>query len=202
MTKSRRQAIIVLGMHRSGTSALAGALGILGMRLPSHLMPPTTDNPKGYFESEQIFAIHERLLAAAGTNWFGIEGLSADWIHSAQASAFVDELVAAVRQEYGNAATFVVKDPRICRLMPLWRQVLDKVGAQARFAIPLRNPLEVAQSLEKLHGLSLAHGCLLWLCNILDAERETRGLRRVFVHYHDLLSDPARVAHFIASQLT
>ncbi len=202
MTKSRRQAIIVLGMHRSGTSALAGTLGLLGMRLPSRLMPPTIDNPKGYFESVQIYEIHERLLAAAGTNWFGIESLPADWFHSAEASAFVDELVAAVRQDYGDAATFVVKDPRMCRLMPLWRQVLDKVSAQARFAIPLRNPLEVARSLEKRDGLPLAHGCLLWLCHVLDAERETRGSRRVFFHYHDLLSDPARMAARIASQLT
>src|ERR1019366_6499945 len=62
--------------------------------------------------------------------------------------------------------------------------------------------LEVAQSLEKRDGLPLAHGCLLWLRHVLDAERETRGSRRVFVHYHDLLSDPARVASLIASQLT
>lgn len=87
MRETKRRAIIVLGMHRGGTSALTGALGMLGMRLPDSLMPPTTDNPKGYFESVQIYAIHERLLAAAGTSWSGIEGLPADWFHSAQASA-------------------------------------------------------------------------------------------------------------------
>jgi hypothetical protein len=202
MNKTTRQAIIVLGMHRSGTSALAGALGMLGIRLPDSLMPPTTENPKGYFESKQIFAIHERLLAAAGTSWSGIGNLPADWFDSAQTSAFVDELVAAVRQDYGDAATFVVKDPRICRLMPLWRKVLAEVGAQPRFAIPIRNPLEVARSLEKRDGFPLAHGRLLWLRHMLEAERETRGSRRVFVHYHDLLSDPARMAERIASQLT
>jgi glycosyltransferase involved in cell wall biosynthesis len=202
MVKALRQAIIVLGMHRSGTSALAGALGILGMRLPPDLLPPMIDNPKGYFESKQIVAIHDRLLKAAGASWFSIESLPEDWFKTAAASAFVDELVAALRQDFGDAGTFVVKDPRMCRLVPLWRRVLGKVGAQARFAIALRNPLEVARSLEKRNDLPLAHGCLLWLRHVLEAERETRGSRRVFVHYHDLLSDPARMAERVASQLT
>lgn len=201
MTDKTRQAIIVLGMHRSGTSALAGALVTLGMRQPTRFKLPTIDNPKGYFESEHIFEIHERLLAAAGTSWSRIESLSQDWIQSAQASAFVDELAAAVRQEYADAATFVVKDPRMCRLMPLWRKVLAKVDAQPRFVIPLRSPLEVARSLEKRDGLPLAHGCLLWLRHMLDAEHETRDSRRVFVQYQDLLSDPVRVAVCAAATL-
>jgi glycosyltransferase involved in cell wall biosynthesis len=202
MAKAIRQAIIVLGMHRSGTSALAGALGMLGMRLPTVLLPTTADNPKGYFESGRIVAIHDRLLVAAGTNWSGVESLTEDWFRTAEASAFVDELVAAVRQDFGDAATFVVKDPRMCRLMPLWRRVLDQVGAQGRYAIPLRNPLEVARSLEKRDGLPLAQGCLLWLRNMLDAERETRGSPRVFVHYQDLLADPVQISTLVAFQLT
>jgi hypothetical protein len=125
MTKKTRQAILVLGMHRSGTSALAGALGLLGARLPARQMPPHVDNPKGYFESAHIVAIHERLLAAAGTSWFGLDRISDEWFHSAQATSFVDELVAAVREEFDDAALFVVKDPRMCRLMPIWREVLN-----------------------------------------------------------------------------
>ena len=46
----KRRAIIVLGMHRSGTSALAGVLGLLGARLPARQLPANFANPKGYFE--------------------------------------------------------------------------------------------------------------------------------------------------------
>jgi GT2 family glycosyltransferase/glycosyltransferase involved in cell wall biosynthesis len=199
--KAKRQAIIVLGMHRSGTSALAGALGMLGMALPARLMPAGPDNPKGFFEPNQIAAIHDRFFAAAGTNWFNLERIPEGSFHSAEAALFLDELVAAVRQDYTDAALFVVKDPRMCLLMPLWRNVLARIGAQGRFAITLRNPLEVAQSLEKRDGLSLAHGCLLWLRYVLEAERDTRGSPRVFVHYHNLLQIPVRTAAHVASQL-
>ena len=113
----------------------------------------------------------------------------------------MNELVTAVRHDYAGAAVFVVKDPRMCLLMPLWRNVLVRIGALGRFAITVRNPLEVAQSLEKRNGFSLAHGCLLWLRYVLEAERVTRGSPRVFVDYHDLLQNPVRTAAHVVSQL-
>lgn len=201
MIKKSRQAIIVLGMHRSGTSALAGALGLLGARLPARQLPPQPDNPKGYFESEQITHIHERLLAAAGTTWFAIDRIPDKWFGSEQAAPFVEELVAAVQAEFGDAALFVVKDPRMCRLMPLWRQVLSRVGAEPRFAIALRHPLEVAGSLQERDKLPVGYGCLLWLSHLIEAERETRGARRVFRSFDELLRDPAATAQSVMMQL-
>src|SRR4051794_9430892 len=121
--KMSRQAIIVLGMHRTGTSALAGALGLLGVRLPARLMPSAEDNPKGFFEPNQVVSIHERLLASIGSHWFSYGRIPEEWFASAEAAAFADELAEAVREDYGDAALFVVKDPRLCRLMPLWQEV-------------------------------------------------------------------------------
>lgn len=200
--KGRRRAIIVLGMHRSGTSALAGALGALGLALPKRLMPSNEkSNPKGHFEPNEIVAIHDRLLAAAGTHWSGIEPVSEEWLRGSAAAAFVDDLAAAVAEDYGDAPAFVLKDPRLCRLVPLWRQVLARVGAEPRFALIVRNPLEVARSLVARDGLPLAHGCLMWLRHVLDAERETRGSPRLFLHYPDLLADPAGTATRVARAL-
>jgi glycosyltransferase involved in cell wall biosynthesis len=201
MTKTARQAIIVLGMHRSGTSALAGALGLLGARLPVRQLPPQPDNPKGYSESEQITAIHERLLAAAGTSWFSLQRIPDEWFRSAQAASFADELVAAVREDYGDAPLFVVKDPRMCRLLPIWRSVLGRIDAQACFAIALRNPFEVARSLEKRDGFPLALSSLLWLQYVIEAERETRGQPRIFKSYDELLNDPVHTAEDVVAQL-
>ncbi|HEX5210184.1 MAG TPA: sulfotransferase [Pseudolabrys sp.] len=201
MAQQDRQAIIVLGMHRSGTSALAGTLAKLGVRLPARLLPENEYNPKGYFEPGQIVAIHDRLLAAAGLSWSSIAGLPKTWFGSDEARACAAELAEAVRQDYADAPLFVVKDPRMCRLMPLWRTVLDEVGAQARFVMPLRHPDEVARSLQRRDGLPLAQGYLLWLCHVLEAERETRNAPRVFVHFHDLLSDPMQTAEAVAVRL-
>lgn len=114
-------------------------------------------------------------MAAAGPSWSSIAGLPEIWYGSPAARAYATELAAAVREDYGDAALFVVKDPRMCRLMPLWRMVLDEVGAQARFVIPIHHPFEVARSLETRDGLPLVQGYLLWLCHVLAAKRAAHG---------------------------
>ena len=190
MNVRKRRAIIVLGMHRSGTSALAGVLGLLGAKLPARLLPASLDNPKGFFEPEHIVAVHERILAAAGTAWWGWEEIPQAWFLSEPCRAYVDELAEAVSEDYGTADLCVIKDPRMCRLMPLWYRVLERIEARPCFAIPLRNPVEVAKSLQHRDGLPLAHGCLLWLRHVLEAERQTRGHPRVFLRYPDLLAGP------------
>ena len=195
-----RQAILVLGMHRSD-SALAGTLGLLGARLPARQMPPHADNPKGYFESEKITAIHERMLAGAGSSWFALDQIPVEWFHSTQAASFVDEIVAAVYDDYDDAAVFVIKDPRMCRLVPIWREVLDRIGAQPSYVIALRSPVDVAHSLKRRDYLPLNYGCVLWLWHMLKAELETRGAPRVFENYDDLLGNSARSAAHIVAQL-
>jgi hypothetical protein len=57
-----REALLVLGMHRSGTSAVAGLLVRLGAQPPKTLMEGDADNRKGYWESTALCAFHERLL--------------------------------------------------------------------------------------------------------------------------------------------
>src|ERR1700731_2068994 len=127
MSSSRRVCILVLGMHRSGTSALAGALGAMGGQLPKRAAGPRIDNPNGFFEPIEIILTHDRLLAAAGTSWSDFDAIPSEWFGSQEAERFADELEAALRIDYADAPLFVVKDPRICRLVPLWRQVLARV---------------------------------------------------------------------------
>jgi len=175
-------------------------LNLLGAALPKHVMDARPSNEKGHWEPERLVNLHDELLAEAGTRWDDINGFPATFDRERLAH-YKAEIIRILAEEYGDAARFVVKDPRMCRFMPLWREVLEQIGVQAHFVIPLRNPLEVAGSLEKRNGFSLAHGCLLWLRNLLDAEFGTRGMRRSFVHYHDLLNDPIRLVKDLASSL-
>lgn len=202
ITKAKRRAIIVLGMHRSGASALAKALGLLGIRQMGQVEPADMSNPKGHFESAKIINIHDRALAAAGTKWSSFDALPDNWFRSVEAVGFADELVAALQRDYEDVAIFVIKDPRMCRLMPLWRTALNKVGAHSTFVIPFRHPIEVARSLERRNDFPLAEGCLLWLRHLLEAERETRGTQRIFLRYRDLLDDSAGIAKRITSHLS
>ena len=201
MSRSKRQAVIVLGMHRSGTSALAGVLSLMGAQLPARLMPAGPGNPKGYFEPGHIVTIHDRILAAAGTWWAGWERISDTWLRSAECESFVDELTAAVVEDYGTSELLMVKDPRMCRLMPLWFRVLERIDAQASFVLAFRNPVEVARSVQRREGLPLPHGCVAWLRCVLEAEHQTRGHPRAFLSYGDLLADPRAAIERVVAAL-
>lgn len=199
-TAADREFIMVLGVHRSGTSALTRVLNLLGAKLPKHIMAAGPSNEKGHWEPERLVDLHDELLAEAGTRWDDLNRFPTT-IAPERLAYYKAEIVRILVEEYGDTALSVVKDPRMSRMIPLWLEVLDAMGAQARFVISLRHPLEVARSLEKRNGLSLAHGCLLWLHDLLYVEHDSRSARRIFVHYHDLLHDPIRTAKRVASHI-
>ncbi len=179
-------ALVVLGMHRSGTSALTGTLHHLGVALGSRLMAATPDNPRGYWEHSDIVAVHERLMMALGYGWDDIRSLPPGFEHGEAAQAARRELAVIVNREFTGAPLWGVKDPRLCRLMPLWAEIFAEERVEPRYLLAVRHPLDVAESLAVRDGMSLARGMLLWLGHLLDAERATRGAKRVIVHYEDL----------------
>jgi glycosyltransferase involved in cell wall biosynthesis len=188
--KPTRRAVVVLGMHRSGTSAVARCLSLLGLELPRSPMAPNEANPLGHWgESTELYDIHEELLEAAGSAWDDVEPFPADWRRSPDGERFRARLAGVVRSEYPGNGPIVLKDPRICRLLALWLDVLDDVGVAPGFVIPVRNPLEVAASLERRDGFPVGKGLLLWLRHVLDAEQGSRGHERVFLSYPRLLKD-------------
>ena len=182
-------ALIVLGMHRSGTSALTGMLHHLGVALGEHLMPATTDNPRGYWEHSDIVRAHERLLGALGSAWDDINPLPLGFEHSEAARAAAPELLALASRDFGGTPLWGLKDPRLCRLMPLWAELLAAEGVGPRYLLALRHPLDVAASLGARDGIGNARAGLLWLGHLLAAERATRGQPRLIVHYEDLVGE-------------
>ncbi len=182
-------AILVLGMHRSGTSAVARMLNLCGAELGRDLLPPKQDNERGFWENSALLALHERFLAEAGLHWYDLASLSDDWRDGAAARHFVAALPDVLARQFGDSRLFVVKDPRLSLLAPLWVEVLERRAVRPVFVITVRHPDEVAASLAKRDGFSYARSHLLWLQHLLEAERATRGHRRVFVHYERVLTD-------------
>jgi len=187
--KLRRDALVVLGMHRSGTSALAGMLGLAGAQLPSTLMSANSSNPRGFFESDRLFELHEELLAELRTHWRDISPLPSGFASSPEGSRWTRRLAKAVDEEFGDAPLLVLKDPRICRLVPLWERVLSRKRIRPAYILAVRNPLDVAASLRAEHDIDESTGLLLWLDHVLRAERDTRGRPRVVITYERLLQD-------------
>ena len=176
-------------MHRSGTSALAGVIARCGAQLPATPMPPTEQNERGYNESLPICEVHDALLQEAGARWDDITGLPDTWFETPAADEWVRRLAETVRTEFPGAGPFVVKDPRLCHLMPLWLRVFEQLEVDPVFALCVRNPVEVALSLNTAHGVSLQRGQLLWLHHALAGERHSRGHARCFIAYDALLED-------------
>ncbi|KQP35025.1 sulfotransferase family protein [Methylobacterium sp. Leaf100] len=199
--RPRRTLVLVIGMHRSGTSTVAGALGVLGATMPAKGLGLSDDNPKGHFEPKEIVALHDRVLASAGMHWWDWDRFPDAWYDSPAAQEFIDELVDIVRAEFGDAPVFVVKDPRTCKLMPLWRRVAAILDLDAVAVLPFRHPDEVARSLHARDGFPLPNTLMTWLRYVLEAERESRGMRRVFLRYEDLLADGRSVMRRVVETL-
>lgn len=183
---TKKTALIVLGMHRSGTSSVAGALVLAGAAAPKRLMPAADDNPKGFWESSAVADFNDRLLALEGSNW-------RDWRAVPGRSILADaglhaDAAALMREEFGDAPAIVLKDPRICRLFPFWRQALAEAGYELLVVSPFRAPSEVAASLVSRNAMGRSHALRLWMRHVLDAERASRGLPRRFVMWPDFLT--------------
>ena len=202
MSTNLRTVFVILGMHRSGTSALTRLINLCWKaELPLNLMRPGPDNERGFWESARLALLNDELLQTFGLAWYSIKELPRGWADTAQARRLSLELEFSFREEFGVAPRCVFKDPRMCRLLPVWRSIFRTLRMQVHYILVVRHPLEVsaslqsrdasqlASSLREIGGMTEQHALLLWLRHFLDAERDTRGQNRSFVAYDQLLGD-------------
>lgn len=201
MAEVTRIGVMVLGMHRSGTSALTRVLNLLGCDLPKTLMGAGPTNEAGHWESTAIMRLNDEILSSAGTNWHDWLAFNPGWYASPKAADFKERALAALEEEFEASRFFVLKDPRICRLAPFWLDVLETSGIRPAVILPVRNPLEVADSLAKRDDLDPALGHLLWLRHVLEAEAGTRGHQRFHCSFEGLLSGWPRLISGTQEQL-
>lgn len=181
--------IVILGPHRSGTSALSGVISHLGADLPAKLMPATPDNEKGYFESVPVTNFNDRLLDAVGTSWMDLAPLDTTAISEQVYESLMAEAVNILRDEFANARLPILKDPRICRLVDFWAEAISRAGYDPLYIHNHRNPLETARSLQKRDKVPVEIGLMIWLRHVLDAEAATRGKSRAFTSYSALMEN-------------
>jgi len=186
-----KKAILVVGMHRSGTSAITRVLNLLGCDLPSALMRESAQNNEaGFWESLRIMHLNDDILASAESAWNDWQAFEPAWHASPVAGEFRERARAVLESEYSDSHLFVLKDPRICRFLSFWIDVVRDFGAEPLIVLPLRNPLDVAASLEGRNAIDPSLGGLIWLRHVLDAEAESRNVARAWLRYERLLSEP------------
>jgi hypothetical protein len=182
-------AILVLGSHRSGTSATTGVLYRLGVDLGSNLMPAMKENPKGFYEHFELASIHNELIALLDSDWNDPCSLPQDWERDPRIASFRERIVQVVRKEFTGKPLWGLKDPRVCRLLPLWHQVLAEIGVTGKAVFVMRPPIEAALSLLKRDDMPVEQGLMLWSSHVLEAELHSRNMARSVIFYQDLLQD-------------
>lgn len=190
MTKTPR-AICVLGPHRSGTSTITRALNLLGVFLGKEkdLMQPLPENPEGFWERLDVYYLQDRILATLKRSWDATVPLPENWIKKAEIRQLRQELVDLVRMNFTGQSLWAWKDPRTCLLLPLWKEVLAELGIGLKVVFVVRNPLDVARSLEKRNGFTLDKGFALWFNNTISALKDMEGLEPIFLSYDRFLDD-------------
>jgi len=192
--------LLVLGMHRSGTSAVSRILNLLGAKLPERLVGAEPGNERGHWEPASIVALNDEILAAAKSAWDDFSALEMDFA-SPLGREFKARAVQILETEYASCDLCLIKDPRISRLLPFWLDVLKQCEVRPGIVLAIRNPVEVAQSLAARDGMLPAYAHLVWARHVLDAEHDSRGVPRSVIAYEALLDDWGSVVDRIGADV-
>ena len=179
--------VLVVGMHRSGTSAVTGALAALGMGVPREedRFPPRPANPE-HWESESITMANEAILQGLGGTWDAPPEIPQGH-ESGDLMGHIADLKPLFRSAFTTAGAQVWKDPRICLLLPYYRQILPQPLC-ALFV--WRSPLAVAKSLQQRDGLPLPEGLALWEHYNRCALEVLHGIDFHVIEYEMFVADP------------
>jgi len=159
------------------------------------------DNERGFWEHPDVVAVHESVLETLGSSWDDPAPLPENWWESEAVRPHRDRLRRILRRDFLLPDLWSVKDPRLCRLLPLWREPLAENGIEPGFIFCVRHPAEVAGSLGRRNGMDPAASELLWFSHMAEALRHTRGRPLVFVRYDKVLADWRTEARRIARTL-
>lgn len=163
-------AVVIGGMHRSGTSYAASLLQSAGLVLGERLLGADPTNPRGHFEDRDFLELHQAVLRDRGFADTGfVTGQAVEPTAAFRARA--TDLVAA-RRAHGRPWGW--KDPRTVLLLDAWRELLP----EARYLIIFRPPWEVVDSLYRRGDPAFA--------------ADPRLALEVWRHFNTLLRDFAR----------
>lgn len=215
-----RRGVVILGMHRSGTSAVALLLKALGAFAGSGKMLEANEgNPLGYGELRGAVQANENLFDAAipgciraGNCWW-TAALAGRWDERGPRVSDWDKrrfrsLANGVMRDVSSLSNcsfpaFVLKDPRMCLTLKEWLPIFAGSGVRVAAVLALRHPLAVARSLKHRDRVSRATSAAVWALHTARAIRHAAGggLPIVTVNYAELLRNTTAVALQLVAQL-
>ncbi len=195
------RAVVVLGMHRSGTSAVARGLAALGVYLGNDLLDAHPENPTGYWEDRGIVERNERILKTLVLRWDDVRPIAPAEFERRRIAALRRESIAYLRRRFTPHALWGFKDPRTIRLLPFWTRVMRDAGVDDAYLLAIRNPSSVAASLFARQAMDVETAGRLWLVHVVPFLDRVAGKALAVVDYDLLLLDPRRQLERVAQRL-
>ncbi len=200
--------ILCLGMHRSGTSAIAGALPALGVSLGDRSNWSGPDNPN-FHEDLDVLALDEAVLQACWSKWDNLTAPSLQFKSTPMITGHQlgielnDRAEAVLRKRLDRYPVFGLKEPRLCRLLPFWVPIFEATGCEVSVIYVVRHPSAVAASLKKRNGLSTTRGLYLWLSHVIASfVNAPPSWKKVVVGYDEFIERPWGPFMRIAEELS
>jgi hypothetical protein len=205
-----RPIVVVLGMHRSGTSLLANVLHFLGADMADESDRPSRKNETGFWERPELVAMQDRVLEAIGrpiASPLHCVPFPAGWWRRKEVLTIRDEICAWIRGRLDRTAgLWGFKDPRTCRLLPLWWDIFRDLGLRVHYVIATRSPAEAAISMAEKNPsarpMSQHRGELMWLAYNYDIFRYVRDADPIVVDYSDWFRDPSAISEALSRRLS
>ncbi|MGC1381885.1 MAG: sulfotransferase [Candidatus Baltobacteraceae bacterium] len=195
------RAVLVLGMHRSGTSAIARGLAALSVYLGDDFLDAQPENPTGYWEDKGIVEINERVLKRLGIAWDDVSPIDRRQLESWRMWPLRREARKYLERAFTPHRLWGFKDPRTIRILPFWRRVFGDARVADSYLVAIRNPRSVEASLYARQRMDAARAQRLWLVHSVPFMREIAGLPFVVVDYDRLMLDPRGELGRIATTL-
>ena len=199
MDTNSKKLIVVLGMHRSGTSVITRGLQVMGVELGDSMMPPIeNNNPTGFWEDVDINALNIEMLNAISSDWCRLAQIEPGDVEILRIKGYFLRAVELLRQKTSSMPVFGFKDPRVAKLLPFWKEVFSHCQFDVNYVLTVRHPLSVAKSLSKRDGIEIEQGYLLWLGHVITSMAVSEGDVRVVIDYDRFMEFPDRELRRIA----
>jgi hypothetical protein len=181
------EGVVILGMHRSGTSLVTRLVNLLGLAVcrEDDLLVGLKSNPRGHWESMSLLAFNDRLLDELAATWFCPPSPSSDEL-SRMRDRHAAGALARLRACHPEPP-WVWKDPRTCLLLPFWSAVL---AGRAAYVLVVRHPFEVSDSLARRNGCAPQLSLALWERYTRQAMLGASGRPTMVCTYDQVLADP------------
>lgn len=182
---------IVLGLPRSGTSAITRALRALGIDLDGNLQPARDINPKGFWEDIDImYGINRTATHINGDKIITAQQLAEETPVGDELRALQVTAEKLLRKRMSDTSEWGFKDVRTGEMLPFWQSVFAKISLKENYIIALRHPLARAHSNKKFNHHDIECGLISWLDYLVRVIDQTQGKNRVVISYELMLQQP------------